>query len=68
MVDIIDRINERDEFQETLAKPDHFTGTSSTHCKLCGEKIPEKRRSVGNRHTCTPCEAIQEAKSKHMRR
>lgn len=36
-------------------------GPSMTHCKECGDAIPEKRQALGGVAFCTDCQADNEA-------
>ncbi|CAI8985086.1 Prokaryotic dksA/traR C4-type zinc finger [Pseudomonas sp. IT-P44] len=35
-------------------------GPSRTHCLDCENPIPEKRRALGGKIRCTPCESLSE--------
>jgi len=42
-----------------LAQP-RPTGPSRSHCQDCDEAIPEKRRALGGKVRCMPCESLSE--------
>ncbi|MED6316535.1 MAG: TraR/DksA family transcriptional regulator [Pseudomonadota bacterium] len=67
MADIVDDTTTRDEMAWSKFKPYDFSGESSEYCIECGEKIPERRRLVGNMHHCVGCQEAQEKISKHRR-
>ncbi len=67
MVDFIDRLTENLEKLESFKKPSMFEGESSTHCKECGDSIPERRRKNGNIHHCVSCAGAEESVRKHRR-
>lgn len=63
MTDIVDSANELMEksvdsqLQEISAL---FDGQSLHECEMCGEKIPEARRKLGNVRLCVACKREQE--------
>lgn len=67
MADDVDNLTEREARDISRFKPYDFTKESSTHCLECDEKIPERRRKVGNMHYCVGCKEYMESKSKHVR-
>lgn len=67
MADDIDNLTEREARDFSRFKPHDFTKESSIYCLECDEKIPERRRKVGNIHYCVSCQERIEKKSKHIR-
>lgn len=61
-----------DNFQDTIkatvdngvdfARSNLFSGVSSTHCRECGDRIPEKRRMVLVVHYCISCQTFIDKK------
>lgn len=67
MADIVDLVMDSIEKSMSRMKTHNFDGESSTHCEECDEKIPERRREVGNIHHCIGCQTVIESKLKHTR-
>lgn len=69
--EIIDQANELEELQREAAmaryRIDH-NAVSATHCRDCGEEIPERRRElVASCQRCADCQEESEERGKHRR-
>ncbi|MEY8710494.1 TraR/DksA family transcriptional regulator [Mangrovibacter phragmitis] len=71
MAELIDEANERAEFNISIAIANariNHDAVSATHCKGCGEPIPEKRRvAVPGCTMCAYCKSDAELKLKQER-
>lgn len=65
MADDVDIVMERMDRDFSRLKTHNFDIESSTHCRECGEEIPERRRNVGNIHHCVGCQTVIESDNKH---
>lgn len=71
MPEIIDQANELEELQREAAiakcRITH-AAVSATHCRDCGEEIPERRRGlVAGCQRCADCQEEFEERGKHQR-
>ena len=70
MPEIIDQANELEELQRevSIAKCRiNHNAVSATHCRDCGEEIPERRRElVAGCQRCADCQEEFEERGKHL--
>lgn len=68
MAELIDEANERAEFNISIAIANariNHDAVSATHCKACGEPIPEKRRvAVPGCTMCIECQNFTDKRKK----
>ncbi|WP_226571280.1 TraR/DksA family transcriptional regulator [Mangrovibacter yixingensis] len=68
MAELIDEANERAEFNISIAIANariNHDAVSATHCKDCGELIPEKRRvAVPGCTMCIECQTLTDKRRK----
>ena len=71
MPEIIDQANELEELQREAAIAKcriNHSAVSATHCRDCGEEIPERRRElVAGCLRCSDCQEEEELRGKHRR-
>ena len=71
MPEIIDQANELEELQREAAIAKcriNHAAVSATHCRDCGEEIPERRRElVAGCQRCADCQEVEEILKKHRR-
>lgn len=71
MPEIIDQANELEELQREAAIAKcriNHNAVSATHCRDCGEEIPERRRElVAGCQRCADCQEDEELRGKHRR-
>lgn len=69
--EIIDQANELEELQREAAIAKcriNHSAVSATHCRDCGEEIPEPRRKlVAGCQRCADCQEDEELRVKHRR-
>lgn len=69
--EIIDQANELAELQREAAIAKcriNYHAVSATHCRDCGEEIPEQRReAVAGCQRCADCQEEFEKRGKHLR-
>ncbi|TCL45641.1 TraR/DksA family transcriptional regulator [Raoultella planticola] len=69
--EIIDQANELEELQREAAIARHrinHNAVSATHCRDCGEEIPERRRElVAGCQRWADCQEEEELRGKHRR-
>ncbi|MDS7929598.1 TraR/DksA family transcriptional regulator [Acinetobacter sp. V102_4] len=64
--DVASTLIEQD-LAHALANIKHFDQVSHYECEDCGEEIPAQRRQLGGVTRCVGCQAVLEAKQKHIR-
>ena len=71
MPEIIYQANELEELQREAAIAKcriNHSAVSATHCRDCGEEIPERRRElVAGCQRCAGCQEEEELRGKHRR-
>ncbi|HDE1562538.1 TPA: TraR/DksA family transcriptional regulator [Klebsiella pneumoniae] len=71
MPEIIDQANELEELQREAAIAKcriNHNAVSATHCRDCGEEIPDRRRElVAGCLRCADCQEEEELRGKHRR-
>ncbi|HBQ1802557.1 TPA: TraR/DksA family transcriptional regulator [Klebsiella pneumoniae] len=69
--ELIDQANELAERRLEMTIQNmriNHAAISATHCRDCGEEIPERRRElVAGRQRCADCQEIEEILKKHRR-
>ncbi|MEQ0315376.1 TraR/DksA family transcriptional regulator [Klebsiella sp. GB_Kp051] len=69
--ELIDQVNELAERRLEMTIQNmriNHNAVSATHCRDCGEEIPERRRElVAGCQRCADCQEVEEILKKHRR-
>ncbi|MDH8394253.1 TraR/DksA family transcriptional regulator [Klebsiella pneumoniae] len=68
--EIIDQANELAERRLEMTIQNmriNHNAVSATHCRDCGEEIPERRELVAGCQRCADCQEEEELRGKHWR-